>query len=179
MEENKYYIPEISEFHVGFYFEFQHWNGSKDEWIQSNDFAETFGDDDVDCISNLNIYIINNKVRVKYLDQSDIESLGFIKTFKNQWIGWNDYYLNTISGEYGYFLHATLHFPKGYIKSKRLEDNFFRIIVHRYYNSEEDSTTSIDKMLDDNESEIVYQGLINNKSELKRLLIKLGINEAK
>lgn len=63
--EDKYYTPSIEEFHVGFEFEYTH----KDDWFQNiildpqeiNDF---FNDDSIE-------------IRVKYLDNEDIESLGF------------------------------------------------------------------------------------------------------
>lgn len=115
------------------------------------------------------------KVRVKYLDREDIESLGLKKASKNQWIGWEDYYLEKISGEYGYFLYATLHFPRLYNKSNRVTDNHFKIILHRHYNDSLDETTNIDDKLKENESEIVYIGSIKNKFEANKLLKQLNI----
>ena len=74
--ETKYYIPEISEFFVGF--EYERMNG--DKW-ENSEFSEN------DCYGTLaegyeNEFEEINKgirtVRVKYLDEEDIKSLGFI-----------------------------------------------------------------------------------------------------
>lgn len=75
--ENKYYIPSIEEFHVGFEYE-ELEMGSKekfnktilDEWDGLSGYIDGTTD----------LYEIargRKKVRVKYLDKEDIESLGF------------------------------------------------------------------------------------------------------
>jgi hypothetical protein len=69
-EEYKYYTPIIEEFHVGFEYE----TLSENEWVS------------VKVASNPNQFeriikfIPDNKIRVKYLDKEDIESLGGIQT---------------------------------------------------------------------------------------------------
>ena len=64
-KENKYYIPEISEFHVGFEYEIK----LEDLWINQsyNSIA----------MSEIDKGITNQYIRVKYLDKQDIESLGW------------------------------------------------------------------------------------------------------
>ena len=170
--ENKYYTPTIEEFCVGF--EYERMNG--DKWckdiISPNDLCS--GRDGLENEFE-EIYRKLRDVRVKYLDKEDIESLGFKKSGKNQWVGYEDYFSGNVSGEYGYFLYVTIHYPVLYVKSKRLEDNLFKIIVHRHYVSNEDETSSINYSLDNNESEIVFKGTIKNKHELKRVLTMLGI----
>ena len=72
--ENKYYIPSIDEFHVGFEYEWK-CDGTKTDWNKSicdNVMIPL----DVDC-QRVNDY------RVKYLDKEDIESLGF-EPFKHK-----------------------------------------------------------------------------------------------
>lgn len=74
--KNKYYIPDISEFCVGFEYEYKNHDGtirdlSNIEWKKSM----------VDSINDL-AYVergLNtpNNTRVKHLDKEDIESLGF------------------------------------------------------------------------------------------------------
>ena len=95
--------------------------------------------------------------------QEDIESLGFKKSNKNSWIGYKDYFLDSINPEYQYFLFATIHIP--------IRDDMYKILVHRYYNEDE----PIDE--DDNyrEPTCVYVGKIKNKSELNQLLKRLNI----
>jgi len=178
--ENKFYVPQMEEFHVGFEYERASYGGKllpgtsvTKEWIKDTLVADLYDINDI-----LDIYNEGKQstdIRVKYLDKQDIEELGFKKTFKNQWIGWEDYYSGDVSGEYGYFLYVTLHFPRWYHKPKRLEDRFFKVIMHRYFVTDEDETTSIEDNINKGESELVYKGTIKNKSELKRLLVQLGI----
>jgi hypothetical protein len=62
MKKNKYYTPEIEEFHVGFEYE----NYYNDIW-HSKEFGES-----ADTLRHLTDY----PNRVKHLDREDIESLG-------------------------------------------------------------------------------------------------------
>jgi len=69
MEKDKYYTPEIEELHVGFEYEFKQSSGT---WVSH-------------LIPGLSALLViwksNNSgkypIRVKYLDQKDIESFGF------------------------------------------------------------------------------------------------------
>ena len=66
----KYYTPEIEEFHVGF--QYEHYSKKVDFWMPCfyGTMYDQRGDDELDEL--------NMKVeRVKYLDREDIESLGF------------------------------------------------------------------------------------------------------
>jgi len=74
IKEDKYYTPDIEEFHIGFEFEYLDINTK--EWTIEIDFT-TFYDYDTDSTWNLKKYIDDFKIRVKYLDKEDIESLGF------------------------------------------------------------------------------------------------------
>lgn len=69
--ENKYYTPEIEEFHIGFEFE------------EKPLYFSEFGDYMPQSIhvggSSAESHLKNSWVRVKYLDSEDIESLGFFK----------------------------------------------------------------------------------------------------
>lgn len=67
--ENKYYTPEIEEFHVGFHYE-ELMNG---KWAPDI-FEPNLYCDDRDMFLN---GLDKETIRVKYLDQEDIESLGF------------------------------------------------------------------------------------------------------
>ena len=73
MEDNKYYTPEIEEFHVGFEFESKYvLFSSEREWSKAvlnedtNWFWQEYDED-----------AIETEFRVKYLDREDIESLGW------------------------------------------------------------------------------------------------------
>lgn len=79
--ENKYYTPELSEFHVGFEYEF---SGNKGEgW--SEEIVE-----DLYSFESIIDDIRYCDLRVKYLDKEDIESLGFKKE--------NDMMMSAMSG---------------------------------------------------------------------------------
>lgn len=95
--ENEYYTPTIEEFHIGFEYEYksfiyeyqvEHLGGksfkvltnpkSKFDWVKcvfkGDDFLY-FDDDQIQ--SNLNMFIEEKSIRIKYLDKEDIESFGF------------------------------------------------------------------------------------------------------
>lgn len=160
--ETQYYIPEIGEFHVGF--EYESLNNFK------NWYSTIFGDSNGEFnneLSEIYVGLKRNMIRVKHLDIEDIENIGFIKRLKNEWIGWNDYKADILNPEYGYFMRVTLHVPRP-LKPKEQ----FKIYVHRYLISED---AKIEEQLKQGESELVYKGLIKNKSELVKLLKQLGI----
>lgn len=68
METNKYYVPSIEEFHIGFWYEeFRH-----DEWIKQEIGDATQLEGALILLENY-----EGTIRTKYLDKQDIESLGF------------------------------------------------------------------------------------------------------
>jgi len=102
----------------------------------------------------------------------NLDKYNFKKTEKDLWVGWHDYLLTDINAEYGFFLKATLHYPrKAWLESKGdIEHRMFKIILHRYYSYE-----SFERTFEDGESYLVYKGLIENNEDLDFLLHKLGI----
>lgn len=69
--QNKYYTPTIEEFHIGFEYEFKH----PDYEVWNKYTTPEFQMEREDCIP----FVGNlNNFRVKYLDQEDIESLGWV-----------------------------------------------------------------------------------------------------
>lgn len=102
MENNLYYTPELKDLHYGFEFEYKSkddnwvkvtldtWNRpSKDnhlKYFTEHDLLRTLNHQDMACK-----YADLTCIRVKYLDKSDIESLGWINTenlefTKDTWI---------------------------------------------------------------------------------------------
>lgn len=71
--ENKYYVPDIEEFHVGFEYEAKIYNSN--EWVKlafkPNTFENSFDYD------NDKGYSVGESIRVKFLDRQDIEELGW------------------------------------------------------------------------------------------------------
>ncbi len=166
--ENKYYTPRLEEFYIGFNCEFNN-------HMQSKIFEETVCD--VDLLSIImDSYEhedykgeFSDTFRVRYLNQKDIKEIGFNQLNKNIWIGYTDFLLDKINPEYGFYLHSTIHFPiKQFRDSDKLELKFLKIYVHRYFEESMDIYKS-------DESILVFEGLIKNKSELKKVLIQLGI----
>jgi len=66
--KDKYYTPDISEFHIGF--EYERWCNT----VWNKYKYEPF---DQDKISTIQYKIHDKHIRVKYLGKEDIESLGF------------------------------------------------------------------------------------------------------
>ena len=79
MENNLYYPPTIEEFYVGFEYEIK----IKDNWRKKSTTISDFSPiSDYDGMSILEEDLISNIIRVKTLDQSDIESLGWVNSEK-------------------------------------------------------------------------------------------------
>lgn len=159
--ENKYYTPEIEEFHIGFEYEIYSdkiatypINGS---YEQTNFHRHKYDTKDI-RLSQLGTRIFEKKVRVKYLDKEDIESLGFDKLSKDKYfleygilIPGADYYWHPY-GNWKYRITTPdKDFPNSFIIEGRNPSNAgtFRKFV----------------------------GTIKNKSELKKLMKQLGIYE--
>ena len=144
--ENKYYTPEISEFHFGFEYEWMREGEGATPWTKS---SVTFnkgpvGDEDA---------WRNNDYRVKYLDKSDIEELGW-----------------KYVGEYSDEDKKVMSFQKG---NWVLAYNFTLkkiFIFVRDYSEEPDLFGSA--------RDVKVSGLeVKNKSELKKLIKNLKIGE--
>jgi hypothetical protein len=140
--KNKYYTPSIEEFYVGFEYESHQDPRTDDGWEKSilgrHDFKYVMREDnDVDY-------------RVKYLDKSDIEDLGFklaggklIRDYRDSFEYHPDKHIH-------YVLDYTYSINK--VRILKEDSNYFH------------------------EDEIVlFEGIIKNKSELKILLKQLNI----
>lgn len=144
--QEKYYVPTIEEFHVGFEFEsYSDIDGWKDSvlsfpyipFLQQTKIGE---------------FVVPNWIRVKHLDREDIESLGFDKTFKNEF---GIEYLFFENKDYQYCLY-------------HLEKN---VIIFR---ANKNASWMFPPTFSD-AYEKIFLGSIKNKSELKRLMRQLGI----
>lgn len=110
MEENKYYLPEIEEFHVGFEYEVEdlHDNLVDKMWRKEECY---------DVPVFLREWIQQGEVRVKQLDGEDIESLGFIQEGQVSFIK-NNWYIEWMPGDtLDVFCVSDCRF-KGTIKNK-------------------------------------------------------------
>jgi hypothetical protein len=79
--ENKYYVPKIEEFYIGFECEFKN-------KMQSNKWETVICDQDMISIVYDRIEHSENfkdEIRVKHLDEQDIQDLGFTKETKHRY----------------------------------------------------------------------------------------------
>lgn len=138
--ENKYYVPEIEDFHVGFEYEI-----NNNPW----ELKKVSVSMDLEAIQ---YHIKNGDIRVKYLNQDDIESLGF--TDKATTV--LDWYTSEKRSEdnwasYGYWNNFRLLHDR--------EKNKVKIIAYEYGWEEEN---------------VLFQGDCKNKSELIKILNQVG-----
>ena len=170
---DKYYAPSIEEFHVGFEYEaiklkefelknipvgtslqtYIEMNDLVDEWVKLT-WSKTCSPEnsfnvlrDSNGVTNISV---PESVRVKYLDKEDIESLGFVRDM-----------------ERGITKGSKVYYKGNYILLH--DNNGVSIYV---VDSAKDK-----RMMYYTRSNEVYMLNIKNKSELKRLLKQLDIND--
>jgi hypothetical protein len=150
--EAKYYTPQTEEFYIGFEYEELKIIYTDKGWYTEK--AEKWIPKVYDC-NYLDCYYLTqrikrklfNSIRVKYLDTSDIEGLGF-KKVKEEWDEyWNNFENETVLIR----VHNSGDRTSLYISKKQ--------------NGHIGSFHTI------------FDGTIKNKSELKILLKQLGVNE--
>lgn len=155
--EDKYYVPEIEEFHVGceIYMPME----GQEELVCS-----VLNDPNLTSVLNVHIsdnesfekYSVPDCLKMKYLDQDDIESFGFNKhTFSSKW------YNVWIKGQFD---------PNNWDKNK---DALFLQFMGDYH-----TTRSIVITTPHGKANLqtgLYRGVCKNKSKLKTLLKDLGV----
>jgi len=139
-DKDKYYQPDISEFHVGFEYEYK---GDVD-----NEWALQIFNRGIGFAENPTI----EQTRVKYLDQEDIESLGF--KFKGK---------------------ALRSFFEMECQFDLPDTNSFWCKTLKIQLDEEHRTLKIEGYIASAcEEETLFSGKCKNKSELKRILKMIG-----
>ncbi len=93
MKNNKYYTPELSEFHIGFEFEYLNKTKWKKQIVTLNNFP-SFPYGYMESLETLEY-----GVRVKFLDKKDIESFGFKYNKKQDLYISNKTYLGVSCGD--------------------------------------------------------------------------------
>lgn len=153
-----YYTPSIEEFHVGFEYEeleFTYtdkgWYTSKEQKWLTKIFKATDYIESYYLAERVKRSLFTTSIRVKYLDKEDIESLGF--TYEKTYAGLDEDFFEK------------LVLPNAYSKYFYLDYNYGKKYCRIYWSLDNDGDVT------------VFAGTINNKSELKRLLKQLGINE--
>jgi len=106
-EDNKYYTPSIEELYVGFEYERLNYNtGMFEEVKHPCDYIDW----NMKQIQ-FKIHIKKEEIRVKYLDQKDIESLGWILDNKKINYKLSDYYLQHYNNQIR--IYTSLDLSKG------------------------------------------------------------------
>lgn len=157
--ENRYYIPTIEEFHIGFEYEMKERFGdgtvkTQEDYNNANWTKLTINSLNEIVYINRTLTGINSNnlpsaIRVKCLDKEDIESLGFICT-----------------GEAG----------NGYEKEfQKFNDDNTWYLLETSFDNEVHIELEIDKEDGRTINCILFIGTIKNKSELKTLLKQLRI----
>lgn len=138
--ESKYYTPDISEFHVGFKYEYK--NSTNNIWYPQI-FNRGIGFQEYPNLEDC---------RVKYLDQEDIKSFGFGIS-----MGCNEYeqYSNKDSNVFLHIQHSNK-----------------KCTIFKSTKRDKDLNMPIIKG-----SDIVFEGIIKNKSEFRVLLKQLRIDD--
>ena len=162
MEENKYYVPEIDEFFVGF--EFEEWENpsfTNEEWIAKK--IEYFTDLEYVCIpevdKHLENYVLGTSLfRVKRLDKQDLVELGFKYT---------EQYPIILDIKENLFVKKSTEFEDFIIT---MEDGNVNISVKK-----DILLTAIPSDKKYWDLYCLFRGEIKNKSELIKVLKMLGI----
>jgi hypothetical protein len=147
---DKYYVPTIEEFHVGFECESNYGLVNNKEFPESSKFIKyTFTQEDISYM--LDAYendAYPTEFRVKYLDREDIESLGWV--FNNE----HKFY--------------TFYLKGGYRLAQSKTDN--DIVIEMYVINDDGEPESFHRL------GTAFSGNIKNKSELIVLLKQLDLD---
>jgi hypothetical protein len=149
MKNKYYYTPTIEEFYVGFEFELKdylEYQIDKDVHVLDRGWGKQIASFDFFTKNKLMPYFLQS-TRVKYLDQSDIESLGWVMDKPYYFKLGTQYELNFIEEEH-------------------------KLTI--YYHNQTTDLTSKNKVIWDGWT-IFFSGVIKNKSEFKKLMQQLDI----
>ncbi len=152
--EDKFYCPDISEFHSGFRFQTLNSKGllyyesmPENEWVDNGMDFGILGD-----INNIQRLLLSKQIRVKYLSKSDIEDLGWEFIDKTQGTANNLYFEKVV---------------KNYLNENE--------IVKLYFLPEGIEVEWCWNVIVTGKRERNFQGRIKNKSEFKKILTMIGI----
>lgn len=154
-----YYTPSIDEFHFGFEYEYTTLGSWSSYLTESNDWLKqtfTYGTDWEETeFEDVKHLIEEKKLRVKYLDKSDIVSLGweFDKELKN----------------------LTEYYRSQYINRIYEENDYMYWEVFLKYNVDLKRVTITANISDGSVEEKFFEGSCRNKSELSKIMKLLNI----
>jgi hypothetical protein len=150
---SKYYTPKIEEFHVGFEYECKCIIQEKETWYKEKvNKSDNSTYIDIDSIEN---WCNAGDVRVKYLDIEDIESIGW--TY--EYVCKDDEDCTLVEG-----FRLKLNDTDEYILYK--DCNKYILYYSHVYNT----------FTGNSEYDILFKGIVKNKSELKKIMDMCGID---
>lgn len=153
--ENKYYSPKIEELHIGFECEIDQSEINKNfkwcEYVIGTDYENI-------TIARAISEVNKNGIRVKYLDRQDIESFGFKFDATRSKVDGN--FVGSYENEKYYLDYSPYSYSGEFNSSVHLRVMKTKDIPITSYQSN---------------YQFIYDGIIKNKSELKKLLIQLEI----
>lgn len=159
MSQEKFYIPNLSEFYYGFLFEFF----NSKEHLYFSVFEENtwntieMGNGLLFDLSNVHRLLLDKQIRVKYLDREDIESCGWKYGGTNKIRNWYD-------GNEAWFNNTVPTSVSGrYFSIQLIHDSHYNGIIIK-------ATTNSGA-----QAECFFEGTIKNKSELQKLMSQLNI----
>jgi len=153
--ENKYYTPTIEDFCFGFEYQIKCYETDAylKKWVDFNNIINLEEKDNsfYKSLSEFKFQLNNGNIRVKHLDREDIESLGFQFTNVIELI--NDSFVEG--------------FEKDNVVVYELNGKWIIYIEKEY----DESNKITGNWADD----VLFKGIIKNKSEFKKLMVQLGI----
>jgi hypothetical protein len=171
MENNKYYVPSIEEFRVGFEYEYL---TVKDEWVK-----DVFGIEKPADWEQMPFDLINRiyesateyvELRVKYLDREDIEELGFVLLKENEAAEFELSYEDELFYKKCNITENDKYLDVLFCFRQLIPNEGVHIVIYTKYNG---------WLKGYNKSIASFNGIIKNKSELKVLMNQLGISNGK
>ena len=153
--ESKFYTPKIEELHIGFECEIDQSEINKNfkwcEYVIGTDYENI-------TIARAVSEVNKNGIRVKYLDRQDIESFGFKFDATRSKVDGN--FVGSYENEKYYLDYSPYSYSGEFNSSVHLRVMKIKDIPITSYQSN---------------YQFIYDGIIKNKSELKKLLIQLEI----
>jgi len=154
--KDKYYTPDISEFHVGFEYEYKSFDSWRKTTLEEEYTHRLDGDSPTDTEWNpfAGWQSLEGIFRVKYFDGEDVESLGWEQEHILDWDG-------------GFLAGYSFSVEQDRVDTYYLYFNNEKICIYSSYCYDENSGNT--------RCEFLFKGNIKNKSELKKLMKQLSI----
>lgn len=164
MTESKYYTPSIEEFHVGFEYEKYDERTATYAGEGSTNWHKHTYDLKSIRLSQLPSHLFEKTIRVKHLDRQDVEECGFEVISETKLKGYD-------------LQNADSHFIRTVLKRAYVDEDVIITIYDKQKVIIRRNNTRNMRAYDKNKTFDVFVGIIKNKSELKRVMKMLCIDQ--